>query len=135
MDREIINLWEKNKDRLREYISKTEQKEYDEYEELVKLIVEYILKPDDWNVEKIKVIGNDDYHGLQVFLMPEKTYEPSKYLMTYTNYGSCSGCDTLLKISDYDDGLPSEQQVSDYMTLLLHLVQNMQIIGESEEFV
>lgn len=36
-----------------------------------------------------------------------------------------SGCDTLMAISGYSDELPNEEQVKDYMTLALHLVQKL----------
>lgn len=44
-------------------------------------------------------------------------------------YGSCSGCDTLLSISQYDWGLPTDEKVEEYMTLCLHLVQRMKSLG------
>ena len=40
---------------------------------------------------------------------------------------------TLLAISDYADGYPSEKQVNDYMSLALHLVQNIKCFGEFKE--
>lgn len=71
------------------------------------------------------VIDNGDYQGTQIFLIPLKTYQPSveDYVYTNTYYGSCSGCDTLEAINEYDDDLPREDQVSDYMILALHLLQ------------
>ena len=47
------------------------------------------------------------------------------FIITTNDYGSCSGCDTLLSISGYDTEFPSEEQVNEYMTLSLHLVQRM----------
>ena len=47
-------------------------------------------------------------------------------------YGSCSGCDTLLGINEYEDGLPNEEQVKDYMTLCLHLIQKLKPLTDTE---
>ena len=54
----------------------------------------------------------------QIFLLHIATYQPSvsDYVYTNTYYGSCSGCDTLLAISHYNDGYPNDKQVEDYMT-------------------
>jgi hypothetical protein len=46
-------------------------------------------------------------------------------LLTYVEYGSCSGCDTLQSIQDWSNELPTEQQVKDFMALCRHLVCNM----------
>ena len=47
-------------------------------------------------------------------------------------YGSCSGCDTLEGIRHYNDDKPTEEQVRDYMTLALHIVQGMKRMGDGE---
>ena len=137
MDKEIIKSWEENKDRIREYISKTEQSKYSSYKSLVKLIIKYVVNTKEklYNEKKIRVVDSNGYHGIQIFLVPEIRYEVFKYLTTCVNYGSCSGCDTLISIQNYGLEIPSEEQVNDYMTLLLHLVQNIKIIGESEKFI
>ena len=46
-------------------------------------------------------------------------------------YGSCEECDILAGIRDYaeDEDKPSEEQVKDYMTLALHIVQGLVAIG------
>lgn len=36
-------------------------------------------------------------------------------------------------ISEYDDGLPSESQVNDYMDLCLHLLQKCHYMIDEEE--
>lgn len=71
-----------------------------------------------------------DYKGTQMFMIPKKTYQPNArdYLLTYTWYGSCSGCDTLQAIQNYsweEDKLLNEQQVKDFMTLCKDLVCNI----------
>ena len=104
-----------------------------EYDHLVKLVVKYILNPSikvDWkkfDADQITVIDNGDYQGTLLFMIPRNTYQPSEgdYLLTYSGYGSCSGCDTLKNIQCWRDGLPNEDQIKDYMTLCKDLVCNI----------
>lgn len=136
MVKEFVESWNKRKVELERYIKETPQEKYSSYEELVKLLVEEIINPDcdDWykyDSSKIHVIDDGDYQGMKVFLVPTDTYQPSQYLITSVYYGSCSGCDTLLGISQYEDGLPTDGQVEDYMTLLLHLLQKTIVFENS----
>lgn len=81
------------------------------------------------------VIDNGDYQGTQIFLIPMETYQPSveDYVYTNTYYGSCSGCDTLQAIQSYDyNELPNEEQIKDYMTLALHLLQKCCFLKDGE---
>jgi len=137
MIKEIIEKWEERKHHLEEYFKTTKQKEYDDYEIIFRKIVEIILNKDeeDWDqfdLSNLVVINHGDYQGTLIFIIPKNTYQPSavEYLVTNTYYGSCSGCDALQGIHNYDDGYPSEEQVSQYMTLALHLVQKMKWLEE-----
>lgn len=122
-----LNKWNQNKDLLKNKLEKDVELNSCEYSYLVKLVVDYILNPgenDRWDSNNITMVDNGDYQGTQLFLIPENTYQPSEYdyLMTYAGYGSCSGCDTLLSIQDYDKKTPTEQQVKDFMKLCKDLV-------------
>lgn len=128
--------WNKNQNNLRQAIecNANEIKECD-YHYLVKLVVDNILNDGtdyygEWSTDKITVIDNGDYQGTLLFLIPRDTYQPScdKYLMTYSYYGSCSGCDTLLNIQSempWEDGQLTKQNISDIMVLCKDLVMNM----------
>jgi hypothetical protein len=63
-------------------------------------------------------------------LIPINTYQPSveDYVYTNTYYGSCCGCDTLQRISTYDEEEPNEKQIKDYMELALHLLQKCKML-------
>jgi hypothetical protein len=132
---ELVKQWEENKHKLEEYFRTTKQDEYDSYETIVKKVFEICLpKATDysgWNLDKMTVIDDGEYRGTQIFIIPIDTYQPSleDYVMTDTYYGSCSGCDTLTAISQYDDDLPTDEQVKEYMTLALHLVQKLKRLG------
>lgn len=143
MIKSFINSWEKHKGELEEYIKTHKQEEYDSYEKLVKLIFELVINPDineyrfnRFNTECIDVLNHGDYCGTLIFILHMDDYEPDLdgYVYTYVEYGSCSGCDTLLRINRYDtDELPDENQVEDYMSLCLHLVQHCKCMGEFRE--
>ena len=126
MIKEIISQWEDKKKVLEEWFKTTPQTEYDTYGKIVKALFTYVIK--GYNIDKITIIDDGDYQGTQLFIIPFDCYRPSasEYLITHTYYGSCSGCDTLLGIQGYSDELPSEEQVKEYMTLALHLVQKLQ---------
>jgi len=132
---ELVKQWEENKHKLEEYFKTTKQDEYDSYEAIVKKIFELCIPEattyNGWALDKMTVIDDGDYQGTQIFIVPTDTYQPSveDYVMTDTYYGSCSGCDTLQAISEYDYDLPTNEQVKEYMTLALHLVQKLKRLG------
>ena len=126
--------WDVNKDKLEQALRTTEGLDHCDYEDLVKMVVDYILNGDvdnndeyKWDSDKITKIDDGDYQGTLLFLIPQDTYQPSEweYLMTYVGYGSCSGCDTLQAIQNWGDGLLTDDQVKDYMKLCLHIVSDI----------
>lgn len=149
MIKEFVQAWDKNKDALRDYIKTHKQEEYCSYIDLVKLLFDIVINPevedrrgsDDFifwsrfDTEHIHEIDDGDYQGSRIFLLHENAYQPSpgEYVYTSVYYGSCSGCDTLLAISEYGDGIPDDGQVDDYMTLCLHLLQKCHTMNETED--
>ena len=139
MIQEIIKKWDKNKYKLEEYFSTTKQEKYGSYEAIIQQIFELVINSDEesyerFNINKMTVIDDGNYQGTQIFIIPKDTYQPNidDYLITHTYYGSCSGCDVLEGIRNYSSGLPTEQQVKEYMILALHLVQKMKRITDDE---
>ena len=132
---ELVEQWEENKHKLEEYFKTTNQDDYSSYEDIVRKVFEMCipkaLDRDGWDLDRMTVIDDGDYQGTQIFIIPSNAYQPnvSEYVMTDTYYGSCSGCDTLQAISSYNYDLPTEDQVKEYMTLALHLVQKIQRLG------
>ena len=121
--------WDQNKDELRKVIQGDRAMNSCDYKYLVELVTKYILGS-DWDSDGITEIDNGDYQGTLLFLIPKITYQPSanEYLMTFVEYGSCCGCDTLQGIQvlrDWDTSLPTEQQVSAFMSLCRDIVTNM----------
>lgn len=135
MIKEFCLAWWKNKDKLEEYLRTTPQSEYGSYEDLVKLIFDVVINPEEkhfkYDTENIRSIDDGNYQGTLIFILHRDIYQPdvSDYVFTSVYYGSCSGCDTLLSISGYEDDIPSEGQVEDYMTLCLHLLEHCHFMG------
>lgn len=101
------------------------------YVDLVRLVVQAINPgrqsglPDP---DRIVEIDDGHYQGIVVFVIGETGYQPSTYWYVRVEYGSCSACDTLQGIQGYDDSPPTNEQVSQYMTLALHIVQRMKVM-------
>ena len=79
-----------------------------------------------------------DYEGIEIYLISKWSYpDIEDIIYTHNYYGSCSGCDTLQMIqtesSNYGEGLPTKKQVKDYMTLCLHLVEEMKYLKGSDK--
>jgi hypothetical protein len=137
MIQEIVIQWEENKVKLEEYFRTTKQEEYSKsYKQILTKVFELCIQKADeysgFDVSKMTVIDDGDYQGTEIFIIPKDTYQPSvgDYVITNTDYGSCSGCDTLQRICSYEDDIPTEDQVKEYMTLSLHLVQKLKWMSE-----
>jgi len=140
----FVKAWDANKEKLEKYFRETPQSEYSTYRGLVRALFAEVINPyleseardyiDLFNLQRILMIDDGEYQGTQIFFLHLNCYQPCihDYVMTYVEYGSCSGCDTLLSISNYDDGIPRESQVARYMTLCLHLLQRCKFLEEVE---
>lgn len=145
-----VEKWDKNKTLLMNALQSEEI--YNKlgnytYIDLVKLVVKYILNDgkaeeyynaDEWDEYNITEVDNGDYQGTLLYLIPAKICRPceKEYLVTFVDYGSCSGCDTLLSIqscipshvyckSEEEFSTMKRKTIEDFMTLCLHLVQHM----------
>lgn len=125
-----LRKWEENKEKLEKSLLEDKDLNSCGYKHLVEKVVEVILnngEVETWDVGGITEINNGDYHGIfgiLLYLIPKDTYQPSEceYLMTYVNYGSCSGCDTLQAIQDYGKDEITEDQLKEFMFLCEYLV-------------
>lgn len=97
-----------------------------DYEDLGKTVVSVITNEED-NLDsgRIHKIDDGDYQGTLVFIIGAKGYQPNDYWYVQVFYGSCSGCDTLQSIRDWEDISPTDTQVMDYMSLALNIVQEI----------
>jgi hypothetical protein len=97
------------------------------YEDMFRIILNQITEEDEnWpNPEEIETVDFGDYQGMLIMIVAGFGYQPQHHWATNVFYGSCSGCDTLQGIHEYSESKPTDEQVEDYMTLALHLVQKM----------
>lgn len=143
MIQEFVKAWDANRDKLREYIATHNQEDYDSYEKLLKALLDIVVNPYmvsidklEFNTNNIHKIDDGCYQGdVMFFIQCLGSNSPTDYVWVWQWYGSCSGCDTLLGISRYEDGLPNEQQVSKYMTLELHLLQRFRWLIDNKEYM
>jgi len=109
------------------------EKHPDDYKEIVINVIKIITDEDVYDVpdpERIHEIDDGDYQGTLVFIIGGTGYQPSDYWSVMIGYGSCSGCDTLEAIRGYSDDKPTKEQIKDYMTLSLHIVQGLSKMNE-----
>jgi hypothetical protein len=128
---QFTKAWFANLHSMREKFS---SKHPAEYLEVVRAVVEMLSdasdeydKPDP---QRIHEIDDGDYQGTLVYVIGASGYKPSRYWYVKVGYGSCSGCDTLQAISEYSSDPPNDRQVSEYMTLALHIVQGLREMGQ-----
>jgi hypothetical protein len=128
MIRYCYEAWESNRDKLEDYLRTQPNLKHFEYIDLVKTVVQFILC-EDWDADRITEIDDGDCQGALLFLIHRHTYQPSpyEYLITYVDYGSCSGCDTLqaIQAGAKPNTSPTARQLQDLMTLCKDIVMNM----------
>ena len=100
------------------------------YMDIVQAVIQAITIEGEYGYpdpNRIHVIDDGHYQGTLVYVIGAQGYQPDDYWFVKVNYGSCSGCDTLqgIKESYWGEDGPSEQQLDDYMTLALHIVQRL----------
>lgn len=113
-----------------------------DYEFIFRMMLEYINKTaeNDWEEFSVKdrtKINDGDYQGTLLFFCHRCMYQPSiyEYYWTHIDYGSCTGCDTMLRAEDayrYDPDAGIEQ----LYLIMLHMAENMKpliTIPKSEE--
>lgn len=106
-----------------------------DYKEIVTNVVKIITDAEEYggfnpDPERVHQVDDGEYQGTLVFVIGAKGYQPSDYWYVKVSYGSCSGCDTLEGIKNYDDAPPTADQIKDYMTLSLHVVEAMKKMGD-----
>lgn len=131
MIQEFVNRYMDKKDLL----SATFAEHPEDYKEIVKNVISVITEDDDYgdfnpDPERIHEIDDGNCQGSLVYVIGAKGYEPSDYWYVKVGYGSCSGCDTLESIKGYIDEPSTDEQVKDYMTLALHIVQGLKKMGD-----
>ena len=134
---EFVKVWEENKHLLREEFEKAHPDEYTDIVRGVIRVISHIDSYDKPDPNRIHRIDDGEYQGTLVFVIAGHGYQPWDYWYVKVSYGSCSGCDTLMAIQDgfnwgEDNRKPNKQQVDDYMTLALHILQGIKKMGDGD---
>lgn len=125
-----LEHWDRNKRVLQGYFQSHNENFFRElnYKQICRLTFLYILDRDDeddikLDLDNITEIDNGDYQGTLLYLIPFDTYQPNEdeYFMTYTGYGSCSGCDTLLSLQSLDN---KKDMIKELMLICKDLIAN-----------
>ena len=125
----FAKAWEKNSKNLEKWFAENTQDKYSDYKVIWKAVLDIVVNPimrRPFDTERITEVDDGEYQGTLLFITPFDTYQPChyEYVLTFVDYGSCSGCDTLLAINHFDDAdLPTELQVKEYMKLALDMLQ------------
>lgn len=132
MIQKFVERFDKNKSQIE---AAFKAKHPEAYIDVVREVIKAVTNNDGYDEidpERIHQIDDGDYQGTLLFVIAEKGYQPSDYWFVKVGYGSCSGCDTLQAINDsWDDKPPTDDQVSQYMTLALHIVQGLKFMGDT----
>jgi len=139
MNKQILKAWDKHNSDLMTAIKSASLDDID-YKQLLELTLKTIFPNNDKkynglpHYSRVTVVDSGNYQGTMIFVITADDYQPSASDHWYTcvDYGSCSGCDTLQAITNYDNGLPNEEQAKDLFTLCLHLMQKMKRMYEVE---
>lgn len=127
---DFVRRWYERKEEVRE---KFKNGRPYSYIDIVRAVVSILEDENEYaspDPDRITVINHGDYQGTLLFIIGANNYQPDTFWYVKIAYGSCSGCDTLARIqeSSYDD--TSERTINDYMTLALHVVQQMKKLGD-----
>jgi hypothetical protein len=133
---EYVKQWEENKGLLQKSFEDNLPESYEDiYKRLFELVVTNptFRYSNEWNWKTYRLIDDGDYQGHQIFVLASNVYQPSlwDYIFTDVSYGSCSGCDTFEHI-EYS-GKSKEEQVKEFMTLALHMVQETKTFNSKEQ--
>lgn len=125
----LRELWGINQDKLKKALVEHRSSITYAYQDLVKLAFKEIYndsilgEQNPLELGKITVIDDGDYQGTLLFAIPFNSYQPcaGQYIMTFIEYGSCSGCDALQAALD---GSTGDQQITDLMAICKDLICN-----------
>lgn len=131
MIKRFVDTFIENQEVLREDFLKKHPKNYKEIVEKVfklfyKDVADSSIPIPDYS--KIHEIDFGDFEGTSIYIIPEKRDPPESFWYVKVSYGTCSGCDTFLGIKEEEyneNDTPTAKQAQGYLTLALHIVQNI----------
>jgi hypothetical protein len=104
----------------------------DSYEGIVRNLAQLILGS-NYSEERFLAIDWGEYQGTLIFIFAPDTYQPDEdetYIVS-NYYGSCSGCDQLLSITDYHDGpIEDENTINDLLSLVRDIYERIRPLSD-----
>lgn len=102
------------------------------YEDIVRNLAQLILE-DSFSDERFEVINWGEYQGTMIFIFADDSYQPTEddtYIVS-NYYGSCSGCDQLLSITEYEEGpVKDENTVNDLLSLVRDIYERIRPLSD-----
>ena len=127
MDIKIMEKYFENRDFI---ISELKSNPIDSYIDLIKIVAKCILG-DKYSEKNIKETNFGDYQGTHFFIFSSNSYQPEaeETYITHNYYGSCSECDALLNIIQYQENNFNEEQIENLLYLCCQLFQHTSCLG------
>ena len=140
MIKHFVKQWDERKHLLEGWLKENMPEDYAQiHRKLFELVVtDPIGRYSKWNWDRLVEIDNGSYQGVMIFIMCPNAYQPclEDYVFTSVEYGSCSVCDTFEGICGYEyNKTPTPDQVSQFMTLALHLLQETKTFNNEKNGV
>ena len=138
MHKEILKAWDARNHKVLDWIKELDMDDIEYmslFDNTIKILFDRYddeIDTIDFARDEIVEIDHGSYQGDLIFIIHESGYQPdpSCYWWTSVSYGSCSGCDTLMGITNYESGKPNESQAKELWTLCLHMMQKMKKLEE-----
>lgn len=136
MIREFVDRFMDKRPEIREQLRKFGKNGWGgiEYKDIVRVVVENVAGshsyPPPPDPDRIHEIDDGYCQGMLLYVIAENDYQPDKYWYVTVGYGSCSGCDTLMRATECNED--DEQVLDDLMTLALHIVQGMKRLDDDQ---
>ena len=127
MIQKFVDRWMSKKD---EAAANFKSSPPESYCAIVRAVVDVLNDEDDFDTpdpDRItKIDHGSSYEGTFLYVIASEGYSPDEFWYVKVGYGSCSACDTLEGILGYErEGILSDKQTQDIMTLALHIVQGI----------
>jgi hypothetical protein len=132
MIKEFVERFMARKSKLEAMFS---EKHPENYKEIVKSVATVLNNGEHYggiDPERIHEIDDGYYQGTLVYVIAATGCQPSDYWYVKVSYGSCPVCDILEGIRGCSFGKPTPEQVCDYMTLALHIVEALRKMVDDE---
>lgn len=130
MEQELVERFDSKREEIRcDLLMLLRDYNWITYADIVKVVIEAVHDgygtPDPENIHEI---DDGEYQGTLLYVIPMDCYQPWDYWCVKVDYGSCSGCDTLLAILEGDYGNTANEKVDALFTLAPHIVQGLKRI-------